>query len=1074
MKNDKYKSKLRIPGALVLTILLSFLCACSNVNESMEPAQSQQSSKSPEKKRSKDIFLRINSGGHTALIRDVIPIPEQDLLISASDDKSIKIWELTSGKVVRNILGQIDSNYGEIYAIALSPDHKFLVSSVRAYPPCIRIHTFDDGNIIRRLTDGFRTFHTLTFSSDGKFLIAAADNHRIYFWDVENNFSLIHKSFVPDSRVMRIQMDFDQNQYRLVCIETEKVNMIPYQYDTTTKQLTEQKPKMHSSNGTIRSASISKSRIAYSTNHNITILEMNLEPVISKKTKKNNDLLSLSPNGEYLVSTEYKTFTCDAYKIKNASMDHLSTFKKHNNTVSAITFLDDQIAITAGGESKEIFIWDIHQKERIESKLSGAGRTVYATGLNDSHIFWGNEFGQPPVYKLNFKDCVATMVNYHSDTIHTKLATTYSSGGMTYSLKSSETKEKLSIFDGNSIEVATIVRNQFNGTVHNFYGFTNKGIVISGGANGQLVAYSLDGTERVKFIGHTGEIMALTIYQDRMVSAGSDQMIKLWDISDIHSSTGDKPSKELPELSIFSTEKQDWIAWIPEGYFTVGKIGDGSSVSHGSSRLDPSLFDYVGYQYNKGQAHAAYYYTFDQLWKIFYDTERVINCLNSKTPIQLPYDVEDLIEKQLNPPEIQLPFHFDLFSSSVIIYEKTTFDLSYTLLSKANIDQIVYKNNNTLIAPGRENRQQYAPGKYIVNDTLDLSYGINTIQIAAQNVNNIVSKEKQLNIFVPKKSIKRNIPTKTFPYRNEKLRIYVPEKYASRKVSSKKKKYGFNNQSKDMDWNDLFSEVSDEKEQKQYSLYVLAIGISEYQDNDISNLKYADDDAEDFLEMMSKRAKPLFKEVKSTLLINNNATTMNIKDTVTEIAGTCKKEDRFVFFLAGHGKLVEDEKQMNNAQYHFFSHDAIIDNETEKISNSIIHVELQYMIKAIPASQKIIFLDTCDSASALKKQTFIERFGYSTGYAFIASAEKEALEGVSEKDQNSIFTSALLKGIKGDAATVDKGKIMIFDLAQYLRKEVPEIAMGRFGKMQAPSCLLYNDNIPLCCSKGYDRLGCKN
>lgn len=44
------------------------------------------------------------------------------LLISASDDKTIRVWNLKTGKEEPKILGQIGSDFGEIYAIALSPD----------------------------------------------------------------------------------------------------------------------------------------------------------------------------------------------------------------------------------------------------------------------------------------------------------------------------------------------------------------------------------------------------------------------------------------------------------------------------------------------------------------------------------------------------------------------------------------------------------------------------------------------------------------------------------------------------------------------------------------------------------------------------------------------------------------------------------------------------------------------------------------------------------------------------------------------------------------------------------------
>lgn len=56
-------------------------------------------------------------------------------------------------------------------------------------------------------------------------------------------------------------------------------------------------------------------------------------------------------------------------------------------------------------------------------------------------------------------------------------------------------------------------------------------------------------------------------------------------------------------------------------------------------------------------------------------------------------------------------------------------------------------------------------------------------------------------------------------------------------------------------------------------LYVLAIGNSDYQDENVSPLNYADDDAEDFAAFMkTQQGKDLYTKVEVNRLLNSNRT----------------------------------------------------------------------------------------------------------------------------------------------------------------------------------------------------------
>ena len=62
-----------------------------------------------------------------AMINSLAFTPDGKFIVSASDDKVIRIWDWRAGKTVRTIRGQSGpGDEGKIYAMALSPDGRWL------------------------------------------------------------------------------------------------------------------------------------------------------------------------------------------------------------------------------------------------------------------------------------------------------------------------------------------------------------------------------------------------------------------------------------------------------------------------------------------------------------------------------------------------------------------------------------------------------------------------------------------------------------------------------------------------------------------------------------------------------------------------------------------------------------------------------------------------------------------------------------------------------------------------------------------------------------------------------------
>src|SRR5437870_3548343 len=73
--------------------------------------------------------LMLDTGGHMAVVRGLLFSPDGKQLVSAGDDKVIRVWDWQAGKTVRTIRGETGSaNEGKIFATALSPDGRWLAA----------------------------------------------------------------------------------------------------------------------------------------------------------------------------------------------------------------------------------------------------------------------------------------------------------------------------------------------------------------------------------------------------------------------------------------------------------------------------------------------------------------------------------------------------------------------------------------------------------------------------------------------------------------------------------------------------------------------------------------------------------------------------------------------------------------------------------------------------------------------------------------------------------------------------------------------------------------------------------
>jgi energy-coupling factor transporter ATP-binding protein EcfA2 len=170
----------------------------------------------------------------------------------------------------------------------------------------------------------------------------------------------------------------------------------------------------------------------------------------------------------------------------------------------------------------------------------------------------------------------------------------------------SQHSARLHVHDG-ARRLSTMTRDHTDGYRHSAYTLTPDGQrVLSGGLNGVLQLYTLDGTRRVDLVGHSGEIKAVAVSADGRwaLSGSNDQTLCLWSLPP---ALPDGPTALRPTLTLFPAQDGEWVAWTPEGYFVASARG----------------IHLIGASINQGLDKTAAYISGEQLRERFYRPELI-------------------------------------------------------------------------------------------------------------------------------------------------------------------------------------------------------------------------------------------------------------------------------------------------------------------------------------------------------------------------------------------------------------------------------------------------------------------
>ena len=979
----------------------------------------------------------IDNFGHSGLVNDLTYRAQTKELISVSDDKTIRIWNLSTGSVKKTLRVDIaDGPRGKIYAAALSGDGKFLAVGgffgVREGDPrdigSIKIINLEYGKVVGILTGHTNVVTDLAIAKDKLMLVSASADKTARIWDIDY-VQYVKNVVIPKSTSTLLEdhsdvvtsIDITANGKRVVTGSRDHRVVL---WDLSNMKIGNGEGVVPVNGGKVHFDAVRKvlfspsgrSIVSGGEDGKIVIWDAYTGKLVNLYDQLPGPIntLTVSADGKSLLVMGQKGVVYDL-----VTKNKRRIFDAHDNTVSASIFLpfgkfegeEGQFIASAGGDNKNILIWNT-KTGKVVRDMVGQGRSVFAVvgHKKESVLAFGHknhslDLSLAPLQKsFNYISLNLNLENViRSSFINRKT----SHNGIEIN-KESETRLRY------LVHPIQLVPSK-DGIIRT-YSFVHDNDMIAVGSTHSLKTFSRSGELKNEFMGHTGEVWALSETKDgHLISASADQTTRIW-----NPNTGENLA------SIFVGSDNEWVIWTPQGFYDASAGGE----------------KYVGWQINKGVDALAKFHPVSAFRPKFHKPEVVRKTIElgsfEKAARDLDIQIQD-VEKVL-PPVIKWVSPQTIRTA----VNSTRCQLKWEVSSDLDVTRLKLMLNGRPVALKKDFQISGPPTNMSITHWVTLS----GTRYVGRRRGDLVSEDT--------KEVLVRDPEELFTFAlfadNEYANSLSEERVLAYKPVSNISTNSYNDQSDDQEAVNNEGHKAEREvtilpklksiDEAKSNLHLISIGISNFK-NPAYDLTYADDDAEAIESIFSQQEGKLFNSVNTIKILNEAATRERILSAFQNLEKFTEPSDFIVVFIASHG-LNHDN------QFYILPYDG---NPHNPRVTCVDWRDFSDLIGNIP-SQVLLMLDAChsgqlgtnvgqsgrvDNTEAVRKLSGRE---YGVVIMSASTGDESSLEHPDW--EHGAFTYSFIEGIReGKADLKPDGTIYLRELDFFIAERVKELTGGR-------------------------------
>lgn len=1018
--------------------------------------------------------------GHLTTVTALAFSSDQKRIFTASGDGSVKMWDGETGALIHSFAA--DATW--VYSIALSRDEQRLYASGDG--KVVKIFDTETGELVQTVTGHGESVTSIALSPDGK-LLASASAGLIILSDSATGaplrtiassgspFTVI--AFSPDGR--SVLSGDKSGTLALRNIATGEIaSSFPAHADAVNAIAFSPDGRFILSGGQDKTVKL----WAAKTGKLVRQIDEDPEPVTA---------VAYSPDGRYIASTGADR-TVKLWDAKTGKLKRKHT--EHRDWLASLAFSPDSHRLLSGSADASAILWDIGKGEvvnRLQSPSSGATSVAFAP--DGARFAASRENGTLDIWNARTGALIRSFPA-HADNInsiaYTPDSTRILSGSWdkTVKLWDAATGTLIHSFDDHT-DVVTSVAISPDGRY-----------ALSGSRDKTMKLWSLETMSLVRSFSNDeqGSVTAVAFSPDgtRIASGGGDTRVRLWDAGtgDLISTFVSPPSNSFSDSTslvtfspdgrsilastYYSNALQLWDAdsgalirsfeghssWIlsamfsPDGQRIVSCGGDDTvrlwdaqngtllQTFKGHTRFPYSVaFSPDGRRILSGASDATI-----RLWDATTAAPLAMLIGGAGTSDALALSPAGFFgasgegKKLLAVVKGMKAFSIDQFYQALYrpdlveeMFKSDPFGKHLKAAKTLNLGAVIDTGPPPSVTI--EKAEQLQDKARITVRITDAGGGIGKIEWRIDGRTQAVDGERGVQILAPDE--KKNTLTRNFPLKPGRNIISVTAYNGRNLVASNPA--------------EVTIDAAGVSTQKRGKLYVMAVGIDKYAEASL-RLSDAAADAQALGDALTTIGRNVYDAVIVRPVLDEAATAQKLDAVFSELGKTITPDDKFVFFLAGHGLTVD-------GKYYFLPQDFAPTAGDTYASKGINQDLWQEWFARIKARSSVLLYDTCESGSVARsasteKAAAMDRLTQAVGINVIAAsdADQPAQEGYRG---HGLFTWALLDGLANGDENKDSF-IEIFELANHVGAVVPKISKQQFGFEQRPRVRTLS-NFPL-------------
>ena len=938
------------------------------------------------------------------MVKELLFRSSSNELISLGDDKTIRFWDLDSGELNRTLRGEITDTGGRLYAGALSKDERYLAVGGFDAENSIRVIDLDHGEIAAVLRSHTNSVHALDFSDDGLWLASGSSDHQVLVWDLSELAGRSGLLEINDAAHLEAHedsvyaLDFSDDGLRLASGADDDLLIL-------WKRESPGAPFEIVSRGTAHTDDVSALSfspygsliISGGFDHRLVLWDGEtgeFMETIDNDMGSSVNAVAFSPDGQRVLASSQSSQDGITAIYDLATSTRTVEFDQHDNRVRCAAWHPRKnLVATSGGNDNAVMVW----RPSPEEKQGQAAATVVHRLSGEGRANWSVAFSEDRrgiVAFGRFYSAEAPLLDQDLELAFDFLNFEFVTGGdyhRAFTQIESITLEKTSPTTLSIGEDNTLEVNRSTDGTIHAYSFTPEGSGVIVGGGFSLKTFESNPSNDG---GHP-------VRREFVGHQGEIWAVAASRDGEYLASASDDQTIRLWNLdsgellaSLFVADDHEWVCWTPSGHY---------HASPGGER-------YIGWHLNRGTGQLGDFFPSYVFRKVFHRPDIVSAAvrLGSVTRALAEAEMEEVKIDDLLPPRITW-----LAPERI---RSTQGARTFTLRARLSSPGAELRELKLLLNGKAIHAYDLSDGTgFTYEEEIELNPGENRLSLYASNIHAGHTGEERVILLDEVDEDKRKDPDPDHP----------PE--SDEGLSSLLKP----------------------------NLYMLAVGISDFEHEEISDLAYCDDDASAMAEFFEAQEGGLFAKTEIRLLTNGDATEAKIQEGLDWLEKSATQKDFVVLFLASHG--MNDEK----GKFYMIPHDCDPDHLR---ATAVAWEDFGEILGNLP-SRVLMFLDTChsgrlganlftmanrgqtraigglksafDNSEAIRELTSDE-----VGVVIMAASTGNESSLENEEWGHGAFTSGVLSGLRGGADLNGDSIVHLTELDYYVAEIVKELTDG--------------------------------